>query len=117
MNQMSPIERIQTGKELERCPFPIPYGWFMIEESANLAVGEVRTIHLFDQDWVLFRGESGAVVSALGITLPSSHAGDSSLVARLSKIACAAAGELSQLLDHVVALPSPDISRMHERKQ
>lgn len=62
-------------------------------------------------------GESGAVVSALGITLPSSHAGDSSLVARLSKIACAAAGELSQLLDHVVALPSPDISRMHERKQ
>ena len=32
MNEMTPIDRIQTSQELERCPFPIPYGWFMIEE-------------------------------------------------------------------------------------
>ncbi|WP_235829485.1 Rieske 2Fe-2S domain-containing protein [Croceicoccus estronivorus] len=55
------IERIQTSKELERCPFPIPYGWFMIEESAKLPVGEIRNIQAFDQEWVLFRGESGKV--------------------------------------------------------
>lgn len=62
------------------------------------------------------RGERGAVVSALGVTLPSSHAADAAVVATLTRAACAAATELSQLLDHIVAIPSPEISRLHERK-
>ncbi len=66
MNEMTPIDRIQTSQELERCPFPIPYGWFMIEESAKLAPGEIRKVQAFDQEWVMFRGESGKV----GVTDP-----------------------------------------------
>lgn len=62
------------------------------------------------------RGERGAVVSALGVTLPSSHAADAVTVARLTRAACAAANELSQLLDHVAARPNQEISRLHERK-
>jgi 3-ketosteroid 9alpha-monooxygenase subunit A len=61
MNEVTPIDRIQTGRELERCPVPIPYGWYMVEESAKLAIGDVRTIKAFDQDWVMFRGEDGKV--------------------------------------------------------
>jgi phenylpropionate dioxygenase-like ring-hydroxylating dioxygenase large terminal subunit len=54
------------SRDLERCPFPIPIGWFFVAYSDSLAVGEVRNIELFDQEWVLFRGESGKV----GVTDP-----------------------------------------------
>ena len=66
MNEMTAITRIQTSQELERCPFPIPYGWFMIDESAKLAPGEIRNVQAFDQEWVMFRGETGKV----GVTDP-----------------------------------------------
>lgn len=62
------------------------------------------------------RGEGGVVVSALGVTLPSFRASDENLIQSLAEAACATAHELSQLFDHVVAMPSLDISRMHERK-
>lgn len=61
-------------------------------------------------------GERGTVVSALGVTLPSSHASDAAMVARVSRAACDAAGELSQLLDHVAARPDQETLRLHERK-
>ena len=61
MNEISPIDHIQRGDELERCPFPIPYGWFCIDRSDTIAKGEVQTIHLFDAEWVMFRGEDGKV--------------------------------------------------------
>lgn len=38
---------------------PMPYGWFVIGYSDELAKGEVRNIHYFDRDMVLFRTESG----------------------------------------------------------
>ncbi|WP_380874828.1 (2Fe-2S)-binding protein [Sphingomonas sp. DBB INV C78] len=66
MNEMTTIERIQTGDELERCPFPIPIGWFAIELSDNLKPGEIRNLHVFGREWVLFRGEDGKV----GLTDP-----------------------------------------------
>jgi 3-ketosteroid 9alpha-monooxygenase subunit A len=50
---------IMGSRHLERCPFPIPVGWFFVAYSDSLAKGEVRNIQLFDQEWVLFRGESG----------------------------------------------------------
>lgn len=57
---------VQTSTELERCPFPIPYGWYVIELSENLAMGEIQNIEAFDQQWVMFRGEDGSV----GVTDP-----------------------------------------------
>lgn len=40
-------------------PFPIPNGWFAVSFSDELAPGEIRPIHYFGRDLVLFRGESG----------------------------------------------------------
>lgn len=60
-------------------------------------------------------GRGGAVVSAIGVTLPSAHIEklDLSFVA---SAACAAATDLSQLLDHIV--PGTDVSTaQNERKQ
>jgi len=42
-----------------RFPFPIPTGWFQVEFSAELKVGDVKPIRYFDRDLVLFRGEDG----------------------------------------------------------
>lgn len=44
-----------------RIPMPIPVGWYCVSYSDELAVGEVRNIHYFDRDMVLFRTESGEV--------------------------------------------------------
>ena len=45
----------------ERFPMPIPFGWFAVGYCDELAVGEVRNIHYFDRDMVMFRTESGQV--------------------------------------------------------
>ena len=44
-----------------RIELPMPFGWFCIGYSDELAVGEVRNIHYFGRDMVLFRTESGKV--------------------------------------------------------
>lgn len=51
----------------DRFPMPIPFGWFCISYSYELAVGEVRNTHYFGRDMVLFRTESGKV----GLTDPA----------------------------------------------
>jgi phenylpropionate dioxygenase-like ring-hydroxylating dioxygenase large terminal subunit len=43
-----------------RIPLPFPFGWFCVAESDELAAGDVRTVHYFGRDLVLFRGEGGA---------------------------------------------------------
>ncbi len=43
----------------ERFPFPLPNGWFHVAFSDELAPGELRTVHYFGQDLVLFRTEAG----------------------------------------------------------
>jgi len=60
---MNAIDRkvLEGSKDLERCPFPIPVGWFFVAYSDSLANGEIRNIQLFDQEWVLWRGEEGTV--------------------------------------------------------
>ena len=55
------VDRVQTGNELERCPHPIPFGWFCVMLSEELAPKEVKIFHVFGRDWVLFRGEDGKV--------------------------------------------------------
>lgn len=45
-----------------RFPFPsYPRGWFVIGFSSDVAPGEVKTVHYFGQDIVLFRGQTGAL--------------------------------------------------------
>ena len=66
MNAPVDLDRIQTGDELERCPFPIPYGWFGVQFSHELEVGQVKMETFFGKEWVLFRGEDGSV----GVTDP-----------------------------------------------
>lgn len=66
IDKVIPTERIQTGQELERCPFPIPFGWYVVALSDSLAKGEVQNVQAFDQEWVMFRGEDGSV----GVTDP-----------------------------------------------
>jgi len=61
MNEMRKIDRIQTGDELERCPFPIPYGWFCVSHSHEIKPGEIKIEKVFGKEWVLFRGEDGSV--------------------------------------------------------
>ena len=46
---------------LQRFPMSIPFGWFFVSYSDELAVGEVRPLHYFGRDLVIFRGESGTV--------------------------------------------------------
>ena len=40
-------------------PLPIPNGWFAVAWSRELHAGDVRPIHYFGQDMVLFRTRSG----------------------------------------------------------
>lgn len=42
-----------------RFNLPIPFGWFTVALSNELAVGEVKPLQYFDQELVLFRTESG----------------------------------------------------------
>lgn len=66
MSQTAELDRIQTGDELERCPFPIPYGWYVMDFADSLKPGEIRNVQAFDKEWVMFRGENGSV----GVTDP-----------------------------------------------
>ena len=38
-----------------------PFGWYAIELSANLAVGEVKPLRYFSRDLAMWRGEDGQV--------------------------------------------------------
>jgi nitrite reductase/ring-hydroxylating ferredoxin subunit len=43
----------------QRYPFPVPNGWFVVAEAADIAPGEVRALHYFDRDLVLYRTADG----------------------------------------------------------
>jgi len=43
-----------------RFPFPFPNGWFQVAASHELGPGDLRSLHYFGRDLVLFRDESGA---------------------------------------------------------
>jgi 3-ketosteroid 9alpha-monooxygenase subunit A len=45
----------------ERFPQPIPYGWYFVGYCDELAIGEVKPLHYFGRDLVLFRDEDGRV--------------------------------------------------------
>ena len=43
----------------DRIPLPLPIGWFCIGTSDSIAPGEVRSLHYFGRELVLFRGDDG----------------------------------------------------------
>lgn len=53
------LEALLGAQDLERCPFPIPSGWFFVDYAESLNAGEMRNVFVFGQEWVLFRTESG----------------------------------------------------------
>lgn len=44
---------------LTHSEMPIPCGWFVVEYSDNLAVGEAKPLRYFDRELVLYRGQDG----------------------------------------------------------
>ena len=42
-----------------RFPFPIPNGWFIVAQAGELAPGEIRRVHYFGRELVLYRTEAG----------------------------------------------------------
>ena len=48
-------------RELEHDRIPMPNGWFAVAFSRDLVPGEVKRIHYFGQELVLFRTRSGQV--------------------------------------------------------
>ena len=45
----------------ERIPLPMPFGWFRMSESKDLAAGEVKTVQYLGKEFVVYRGEDGQV--------------------------------------------------------
>ncbi|HEY3695264.1 MAG TPA: Rieske 2Fe-2S domain-containing protein [Phenylobacterium sp.] len=48
--------------QVQRFPMGIPYGWFFVGYCDELATGEVRPLHYFGRDLVMFRNGSGRAV-------------------------------------------------------
>jgi phenylpropionate dioxygenase-like ring-hydroxylating dioxygenase large terminal subunit len=51
---------VRTARSEPRFPFPVPNGWFVVEESRELLPGESKALYVFGADVVLFRGEDGS---------------------------------------------------------
>jgi len=57
LDPATPRVRVRTVGD--RFPFPVPNGWFVVSLSSELVAGEVRALHYFGRDLVLFRTASG----------------------------------------------------------
>lgn len=51
----------ESNQMTQRVPLPLPFGWFQVLYSHELAVGESKPLDYFDQELVAFRTESGVV--------------------------------------------------------
>ena len=50
---------MSSNFEREHSELPIPNGWFAVAFSKDIVKGEVKAIHYFDTDLVLFRTREG----------------------------------------------------------
>ncbi len=66
---------------VQRFPMGIPYGWYFVTYSDDLHPGDVRSLHYFGRDLVLFRNESG-VAGLLDAYCPhmGAHLGEGGVV-------------------------------------
>lgn len=55
--KLSVVDR--PAETSSRYPFPYPYGWFQVSFSNELKKGQVKNIHYFGRDWVLWRDMAG----------------------------------------------------------
>ena len=55
LDPSTPRVRVRTVEH--RFPFPIPNGWFVVATADALGPGEVRALHYFGRDLVLYRTE------------------------------------------------------------
>jgi len=59
--RVAEVENRGSIEERNLDSLPIPFGWFVVGYSDDLKVGEVKPIHYFDQQLVMWRGEDGQV--------------------------------------------------------
>lgn len=59
--RMAEVENRGSLEERNLVDLPLPFGWFVIGYSDELAVGEVKPIEYFDTKLVMWRGEDGQV--------------------------------------------------------
>ena len=53
---------VQTKSARERgYDLPLPFGWFAVAMSDEVAPGEVKTLKYFNSEFVLWRGEDGGL--------------------------------------------------------
>lgn len=57
--RMSEVENHASLSDRNLDTLPLPFGWFMVAYSQELAVGEVKPLYYFSQDLVLWRGQDG----------------------------------------------------------
>ena len=55
---MTDTQRVESTNEL-RSPFPVPFGWFVVAWSNELAVGEVKPLEYWGEQLVVWRAEDG----------------------------------------------------------
>jgi nitrite reductase/ring-hydroxylating ferredoxin subunit len=51
--------RVRVRTVTDRFPFPIPNGWFIVALSGDIEAGQVRSLHYFGRDIVLYRTDAG----------------------------------------------------------
>ncbi len=56
--RVAPLHTGQTAEE-RNINLPIPFGWFAICYSDELQTGEVKPLHYFDKELVVWRGDDG----------------------------------------------------------
>ena len=54
-----PSRRVRVTQIDRGYRFPVPNGWFIVARSDELRPGDVRPLHYFERDLVVYRSESG----------------------------------------------------------
>lgn len=57
--RMAPLENGRSPEERNIHNLPLPFGWFVLCYSEDLALGEVKPLRYFERDLVLWRGQDG----------------------------------------------------------
>ena len=58
---IDPSEREFGPSGISLSPYRFPTGWFIVGFASDLSPGEVKRVHYFGEEMVLFRTESGQV--------------------------------------------------------
>jgi nitrite reductase/ring-hydroxylating ferredoxin subunit len=51
--------RVRVRTVVDRFPFPIPNGWFIVAGGDEVLPGQIEPLHYFDRDLVVYRTEDG----------------------------------------------------------